>query len=66
MKTREQFVQEYRHEIEGWMLDAAMTKRSGAELSIFLRSIRARIEAKLAAMHADLQPSPQRNGVAKP
>lgn len=66
MKTREQFVQDYRHEIEGWLLDAALTKRNGAELSLWLRAMRAKIEAKLAAVYADLQPVPNRNGVTKP
>ena len=49
--TRIEFVNEYRHELDGWILDAAMESRKGAELSIFLRQMRAKIEAKLATMH---------------
>ncbi len=54
--TRQEFVSAWRHEVEGWLLDAAMTNRTGAELSVFLRAMRQKIEAKLAAVYDALVP----------
>jgi hypothetical protein len=54
MKNREQFVEDWRHEIDGWILDAAMQNRSGAELSMFLRVMRTKIGVKLGSMYDDL------------
>lgn len=58
--TTEEFVGKYRHEIDGWILDAAMGGRHGAELSIFLRAMRAKIETKLGQIHMDL--TAEKNG----
>lgn len=54
--TEQEWVELYRHEIEGLMLDAAMTPRTGAELSVWLRAKRARITALMNKMHHDAQP----------
>lgn len=53
--TQKEFTERFRHEVEGWLLDAAMSGRSGAELSIWLRHMRARIETKLGQMWQDMQ-----------
>ncbi len=62
--TRSEFIAEYRHEIDGWLLDAAMEGRRGAELSIWLRQMRARIEQKLGVMYDRMQDKPATNGKA--
>ncbi len=61
--TKEQFVAKWRHEIDGWILDAAIEARRGADLSMFLRGMRAKVEAKLVAMYCDFQTTaPPANG----
>jgi hypothetical protein len=54
--TQDEFVAKYRHEIDGWILDAAMEGRRGAELSIWLKTMRSKIESKLRAMYVSMQP----------
>lgn len=54
--TREQLIQKHRHEIGGMVLDAAMKARAGAELSLFLRGVYAKIDAILGQAHHDAQP----------
>lgn len=49
--TTEEFVEAFRHEIDGWILDAAMEGRTGAELSVWLRNMRKKVEIKLTLMH---------------
>lgn len=66
--TREEFIGQYRHEIDGWLLDAAMVNRTGSDLSIWLRMMRGKIETKLASMYdALIPPKPLPvNGKAEP
>ncbi len=66
--TREQFIATFRHEIDGWVLDAAMSGHRGSDLSMFLRMMRGKIETKLASMYdALIPPKPVPvNGEAKP
>lgn len=52
--TKSEFVSEWRHELDGWILDAAMSSRSGSDLSIWLRSMRAKIEVKLGNIYDSL------------
>jgi hypothetical protein len=66
MRTREQFIQEFRHEIEGWLLDAAMSGKHGAELSVWLRQMRQKIETKLGVMYDASQPQPANGKPAQP
>lgn len=56
--TQEEFADEWQHEIDGWLLDAAMAGRTGAELSVWLRNMRGKIRAKLFLIHAELTPKP--------
>lgn len=60
--TRKDFIAEFRSEIDGWILDAAMEHRAGAQLSMHLRQLRARIEAKLGEMYDALQKPVPTNG----
>lgn len=55
--TKEEFASQWQHEIDGWVLDAAMEARRGGELSIFLRSMRLKIRQKLFAIHDELTKS---------
>jgi hypothetical protein len=56
--TKEEFADEWQHEIDGWLLDAAMEGRRGAELSVWLRNMRGKIRAKLFAIHDELTDKP--------
>lgn len=52
--TRNDFVEKWRHEFGGMVLDAATRGSSGPELSIFVRGIMRQIDRKLAAAFDDL------------
>lgn len=52
--SQQEFIEKFRHEIDGWVLDAAMSGRSGENLSLWLKVIRSKIEAKLGAMYDEL------------
>ena len=60
-----EFTLKWRHEVEGWVLDAATTQRSGTALSLFLRQIRAKIENKLGAMYADIANRNSNGGIGQ-
>lgn len=70
--TRQEFIAKFRHEIDGWVLDACLERRpSGLELSKFLREMRAKIEVKLGDMFDAViadppKPLPASNGQHKP
>ena len=67
--TRDEFIEKFRHEIGGMVLDAATSGRTGAELSVSCRYIMRRIDAVLAAafdsLHPPVKPAPPANGVKK-
>ena len=58
--TRDQFVEKWRHEVGGMILDA-VTPREGAHAAMFVRQILKKVDAKLAEMHGDLT-----SGIAAP
>ncbi len=60
--TRDEFLIRFRHELEGWLLDAAMTQRSGSDLSMFLRMMRQKIESKLGVMFDAMTTDQAMNG----
>lgn len=57
--TKEEFVEEFRHEIGGMVLDAATAQRTGAELALSIRTVMRRIDAKLGQMYDALAPAPE-------
>lgn len=63
--TKEEFSEKHKHEMYGWVLDVATAHKSGAELSLLLRSIQVKIRARLDEMYADLtKPEPPRTADA--
>lgn len=65
--TRDEFIRDHRAELDGWVLDAAMSGRQGVELSLHLRILRAKIETKLGAMYDALAvKEPIKNGTPTP
>jgi hypothetical protein len=53
--SREQLFNKYKHVIAGMILDG-MTHRTGAEKSLFIAQIFAKIESILAQIHQDMSP----------
>lgn len=51
--TTHEFVEKWRHEIGGIVLDAVTTQARGAELSLFCRTILRKIDNILVRMHED-------------
>ncbi len=63
MRSRREFIEEHRHALDGMILDAVLSsERRGSELSVWLKMMRARIEAKLGEMYDELQPPAPVNG----
>ncbi len=54
--TRSEFVEKHRHEWEGWVLDAAMSDRSGTALSLWIKRLQSRIVRDLEAAYDELCP----------
>ena len=66
--TRSDFIAAHRHAIAGLVLDAATNRASGAELSLFMRTILARVDTLLGDAYDDVtrQPvAPPANGQPK-
>lgn len=60
--TKKQYIESHRHQLAGLVLEAQMHPRTGAELSVSLRGLFARIDAILAEAwddaHQDNPPQP--------
>ncbi len=54
--TRREFVDNHRHEFSGMVLDAAITKATGAPLAVFLRDMMKRVDERLGQMYDELIP----------
>ena len=48
---RDEFVDRFKHEVFGLILDAVVVQRTGPELSIFLKGVSARTEGKLGEIY---------------
>jgi hypothetical protein len=57
--TRPEFIEKYRYKIMGWVLDAALSGRKGADLALSLRAISEEISRDLGLMHEDAQTQQQ-------
>ncbi len=67
--NRLEFIERYRHELGGMILDAATAQRTGADLSMALRHVMRTIDSRLGEMYDALRPStpptvPAKNGPA--
>lgn len=63
--SRQEFIDLYKHELFGVILDASHCRRSGSELSMFLTEMMRRTGTMLGEMYDDLNRQPQ-NGLANP
>lgn len=53
--TREQFIERWKHQLLGLILDAAISHRTGSELSLFLEhTAAAKLYGMLGRMHQEL------------
>jgi DNA-binding LytR/AlgR family response regulator len=52
--TRQEFIDKHKHEIAGFVMDAAVVQRSGAPLAQWLRKQMQAIDMKLALMYDEL------------
>ena len=66
MKTEQEFLDQFRHEWGGMILDA-LDARNGPALSTFTRQILRKVDAQIVKMYRALaQPAPLANGTNKP
>jgi hypothetical protein len=65
--TKEQFIERWRHEWGGMVVDAATNQRTGADLAMALRCLMQKIDKHLGRMYDDLKspPVPQPNQATK-
>jgi hypothetical protein len=65
--TRAEFIERWRHELAGAVLDGATTARTGADLALFARQILRKVDAQLNQMYLDLTNEPAgTNGTVGP
>ncbi len=62
--TRQQFVEAYRHELGGMVLEGATAQPKGAELAMYVRGILRKVDAILGKQYDDLCPKVETNGHA--
>lgn len=53
--SQQEFVQKWKHEFRGMILDSALRNSSGAERSMELKQLELKIDRHLAQMYADAQ-----------
>lgn len=56
MKTEQEFLDQFRHEWGGMILDAATSGLHGAELSLFTRQILRKVDTQIVKMYRALNP----------
>jgi hypothetical protein len=54
--NRQQFVERYFHTLLGLLLDGALSRRCGGELSLWLRACQREVADLLSRAYADLNP----------
>ncbi len=54
--TRQEFIEKFRHEIGGLVLDAATSGKTGADMSMTLRHAMRKIDAMLGKAYDDVAP----------
>lgn len=63
--TREQFAEKWKHEWGGMLLDAATRRLAGPELSLWMQTLMAKVEANVSRMYDDAQQT-QPQAIGKP
>lgn len=53
---KQEFIDQWKHQLAGIVLDAATAGRTGADLAFWLRNIMKQIDVKLAVMYDQLKP----------
>jgi hypothetical protein len=71
MKARQEFIDAWKHEWAGMVLDALTAQRTGADLGLFARHLIRKVDERIGKMWDDLQatngqPKPAANGAARP
>lgn len=56
--TKDEFLEKWRHELSGMILDAATSEHRGAALGLFAREIMKKVDRHLVAMHNDFTAVP--------
>lgn len=51
--SKEEFLDKWRHELSGMILEAATAEHKGAALGLFARDIMKKVDRQLVAMHND-------------
>lgn len=64
--TRDEFIAQHLDEWAGQLLDAAVSQRSGAELSLWTRQAYQRLRARLGAMYDQMCPATNGHANGKP
>ncbi len=64
--SKEDFINRWRHELAGEILDACTVQRTGADLGLFVRRVMQKIDARLGQMWQEFQPKPTANGAVLP
>lgn len=59
MKTRDQFIDEYRHQFAGLIFDVVLSGATGAEFSVRLRNAQRRLDALLERLWTTEIANPQ-------
>lgn len=70
MNGKDAFIEKYQHMIDGWILDACISQRTGADLSLWLKRHRANVTLQLGLIYDELKPESlptktQANGVKR-
>lgn len=63
---RAAFIDRWRHELSGMVLDGATTQRTGADLGLFARTIMQKIDQRLGSMYDQLHPQPAAQAATTP
>ncbi len=55
MKSKDEFVAKWKHDLAGMVLDALVSNATGAELAVKTRLLMEKVETRLAQYWTDLQ-----------
>ena len=55
--SKDQFLMRWKHEWRGLLLDSLLAQKTGAERSLYLRQLEAKIDGNIQTMFDDAQPN---------